>query len=159
MFYVGGTKNGALLGEAIVFNTPQLAADFDYILKQKGALLAKGRLLGIQFLELFKDDLYFTLARHANTMAAKIAEAIRGLGYSFLAPTTTNQVFPVLPLQVIKGLEEKYLFYTWQRMDDAHSAVRLITSWTTDEKIVDEFIEDLVSHAAKTADNILPGGG
>lgn len=159
VFYVGGTKNGALLGEAIVFNTPQLAADFDYILKQKGALLAKGRLLGIQFLELFKDDLYFTLARHANTMAAKIAEAIRGLGYSFLAPTTTNQVFPVLPLQVIKGLEEKYLFYTWQRMDDAHSAVRLITSWTTDEKIVDEFIEDLVSHAAKTADNILPGGG
>lgn len=148
-FYVGGTKNGALLGEAIVFNTPELAPDFDYILKQKGALLAKGRLLGIQFLELFKDDLYFTLARHANTMAMKIVETMKELGYSFLAPTTTNQIFPVLPHGVIKRLEEKYLFYTWQKVDADHSAVRLITSWTTEEKIIDEFIEDLKSHATR----------
>ena len=149
VFYVGGTKNGALLGEAIVFNTADLAPDFDYILKQKGALLAKGRLLGVQFLELFRDDLYFTLARHANTMAMKIVDALKGLGYSFLTPTTTNQIFPVLPHGVIKRLEEKYLFYTWQKIDADHSAVRLITSWTTEEKIIDEFIEDLRSHAAR----------
>lgn len=149
VFYVGGTKNGALLGEAIVFNTPGLAPDFDYMLKQKGALLAKGRLLGVQFLELFRNDLYFTLARHANTMAAKIVAAIKEAGYTFLTPTTTNQIFPVLPHGVIKRLEEKYGFYTWQKIDADHSAVRLITSWTTEEKIVDEFIEDLKSHATR----------
>lgn len=149
VFYIGGTKNGALLGEAIVFNTPDLATDFDYILKQKGALLAKGRLLGVQFLELFKDDLYFTLARHANTMAMKIVEAIKALGYSFLTTTTTNQIFPVLPQDVLKRLEEKYLFYVWQKMDDTYSAIRLITSWTTEETIVDEFIADLKSYAVE----------
>lgn len=147
VFYIGGTKNGALLGEAIVFNTSELATDFDYVLKQKGALLAKGRLLGIQFLELFKDDLYFALAKHANTMAMKIADAIKEAGHSFLTPTTTNQLFPILPHSTIKRLEQTYLFYVWQKMDADHSAVRLITSWTTDEKMVDAFITDLKSDA------------
>jgi threonine aldolase len=147
VFYIGGTKNGALLGEAIVFNTSELAPDFDYVLKQRGALLAKGRLLGIQFLELFKDDLYFALAKHANTMAKKIADAIKEAGYSFLTPTTTNQLFPILPHSSIKRLEQNYLFYVWQKMDADHSAVRLITSWATDEKIVDAFVRDIKSYA------------
>jgi threonine aldolase len=142
-FYIGGTKNGALLGEAIVFNTVELAADFDYLLKQKGALLAKGRVLGVQFLELFRDDLYFTLARHANTMAQKMVDAIKSLGYSFLTPTTTNQIFPILPHGVLNRLEENYLFYVWKKVDADHSAIRLITSWTTDEAVVNAFIEDL----------------
>src|SRR5699024_10929381 len=94
VFYIGGTKNGAFLGDAIVFNSPGLAPEFDYVLKQKGALLAKGRLLGIQFLELFKSDLYFDLANHANKMAMKITDAAKDEGYSFLTHSTTNQIFP-----------------------------------------------------------------
>jgi threonine aldolase len=143
VFYIGGTKNGALLGEAIVFNNPNLAPEFDYVLKQKGALLAKGRLLGIQFLELFKEDLYFDLAKHANTMAMKIANAVKENGYSFLTQPTTNQIFPILPKKLIEKLNQKYLFYEWVVIDENKSAVRLITSWTTDERKVDEFIADL----------------
>lgn len=143
VFYIGGTKNGALLGEAIVFNSTDLAPEFDYVLKQKGALLAKGRLLGIQFLELFKDDLYFDLAAHANKMAQKIAQAVKQKGYTFLTPPTTNQVFPILPKEIIDKLSEKYLFFEWAVIDDNNSAIRLITSWATDEKKVDEFISDI----------------
>lgn len=109
VFYIGGTKNGALLGEAIVFNHSNIAPEFDYVLKQKGALLAKGRLLGIQFLELFIDDLYFSLAAHANKMAQQIAEAINDLGYSFLSESKTNQIFPILPKKLVEKLSEKYL--------------------------------------------------
>lgn len=143
VFYIGGTKNGALLGEAIVFNHPGLAPEFDYVLKQKGALLAKGRILGIQFLELFKNDLYFDLARHANRMAMKIAAAVKTCGYAFLTESTTNQIFPVLPKTLIKKLGEKYLFFEWQEIDEQHTALRLITSWATEETVVDEFIRDL----------------
>lgn len=143
VFYIGGTKNGALLGEAIIFNHPGLAPEFDYVLKQKGALLAKGRLLGIQFLELFKDDLYFDLAKHANKMAMKIADAVKENGYSFLTQPATNQIFPVLPKILIKKLSKKYLFYEWKVIDENNSAIRLITSWATDENKVDEFIHDL----------------
>lgn len=145
MFYIGATKNGGLIGEAIVFNKPELATDFDYVLKQRGALLAKGRLLAIQFLELFRDDLYFTLAKHANVMAQKISDAVKEKGYSFLTDSTTNQIFPILPKNVIEKLNEKYLFYVWKEIDANHSAVRLITSWAADETQVDAFIKDLKS--------------
>lgn len=143
VFYIGGTKNGALLGEAIVFNNPGIAPDFDYVLKQKGALLAKGRVLGIQFLELFKNNLYFDLARHANQMAMKITDAVNALGYTFLTGSTTNQIFPILPKTLIKKLGEKYLFFEWKEIDEQHTALRLIMSWATEEKVVDEFIHDL----------------
>lgn len=142
-FYIGGTKNGALLGEAMVFNRPEIAPEFDYALKQRGALLAKGRLLGIQFLELFKDDLYFNLAAYANQMAQKIALALAEKGYATLTQSTTNQIFPILPNEVISSLSQKYEFYVWKTIDASHSAVRLITSWATDESKVDEFISDL----------------
>lgn len=143
VFYIGGTKNGALLGEAIVFNKPDLAPEFDYVLKQKGALLAKGRLLGIQFLTLFESDLYFQLAKHANQMAAKIVRSITENGFSFLTHSTTNQIFPIFPKTLIAQLSQKYLFYEWQEIDQHHSAIRLITSWATDEQKVNEFIADL----------------
>ncbi|SFB97136.1 L-threonine aldolase [Flexibacter flexilis DSM 6793] len=143
VFYIGGTKNGALLGEAIVFNSPDLAPDFDYVLKQKGALLAKGRVLGIQFLTLFESDLYFELAAHANQMAAKIAQAVTAQGYSFLTHSTTNQIFPILPKTLITKLSQKYLFFEWKEIDEHRSAVRLITSWATSEAKVAEFIADL----------------
>lgn len=146
VFYIGGTKNGALLGEAIVFNRPGLAPDFDYVLKQKGALLAKGRLLGIQFLELFRDELYFELARHANAMAAKIAAAIRAKGYRFLTEPGTNQLFPILPKELVAELHKQYLFFEWKEVDEANVAIRLITSWATEEKQVDAFIAYLESY-------------
>ncbi|WP_121966570.1 low specificity L-threonine aldolase [Myroides sp. N17-2] len=141
VFYIGGTKNGALFGEAIVFSNTELATYFDYNLKQRGALLAKGRLLGIQFLELFKDDLYFDLAKYANTMAARLTAAFKAKGYSFLVDSTTNQIFPILPISLIEKLNKEYDFFTWKVIDDKHAAIRLITSWATHERIVTEFIE------------------
>lgn len=143
VFYIGGTKNGALLGEAIVFNNPNLAPDFDYVIKQKGAMLAKGRLLGIQFLELFQDDLYFRLAEHANKMAQMISYAIKKKGYDFLTKSTTNQIFPILPKTLIEKLRQKYLFYEWKDIDKNKAAIRLITSWATDEKQVKELLHDI----------------
>lgn len=139
-FYIGGTKNGALLGEALVFGKPELADEVDYALKQKGALLAKGRVMGIQFLELFRDDLYFDLARHANKMAAKIAQAIKEKGFSFLSEPTTNQIFPILPKALIEHLSAQFAFYIWKEIDADAAAVRLITSWATDEQMADAFI-------------------
>ena|SRR5690606_7428201 len=143
VFYIGGTKNGALLGEAIIFNRTDLATDFDYMLKQKGALLAKGRLLGIQFLELFRDDLYFSLAKHANEMAMKIAHAMEAQGYPFFTPPHTNQIFPILPKAVIDELMRQYVFYEWKAVDGQRSVVRIITSWATDEDKVNAFVDSL----------------
>lgn len=143
VFYIGGTKNGALLGESVIFNKRKLADDFDYVLKQKGALLAKGRLLGIQFFELFKDDLYFRLAKHANNMAQKIANAFSKKGYSFLTESHTNQIFPILSKSAIEKLNKHYDFYVWKAIDDNYSAIRIITSWATPEQVVDEFITEI----------------
>lgn len=143
VFYIGGTKAGALLGEAIVLNNKALQKNFIYNLKQRGALLAKGRLLGIQFRELFRDDLFFTLGDHANRMAQKISAGISDLGLSFLTPTYTNQLFPVFSNAAIAKLLEDYAFYTWMKIDEEVSAARLVTSWSTEEWAVDEFIKDL----------------
>lgn len=143
VFYIGATKNGGLLGEAIVFNNPEMAFEFEFSLKQKGAMLAKGRVLAIQFLELFKDDLYFSMAKHANTMATKMANAVKEKGYTFLTNSTTNQIFPILPNAVIEKLSDKYLFYVWKKIDENQSAIRLITSWATNESEVDEFVKDI----------------
>ncbi|MNV10764.1 Low specificity L-threonine aldolase [compost metagenome] len=145
VFYIGGTKNGALLGEAVVFNRPELAVDFDYAIKQKGALLAKGRVLSIQFLTLFQDDLYLELALRANSLAMRMAKAIKDKGYSFLTESTTNQIFPILPKSVIEALLINYQFYIWKDIDSDYAAVRLITSWATDEKQVTNFINDILN--------------
>ncbi len=142
-FYVGATKNGGLLGEAMVIVNPALQTDFDYIVKQNGALLSKGRLLGIQYYELFSDGLYFELARHANAMAAKIVAAVQQKGYAMLTESTINQVFPILPYRVIERLQADFSFYVWQEIDAEHAAVRLITSWATQEGAVDKLIAAL----------------
>ncbi|AIF52358.1 low specificity L-threonine aldolase [Pelosinus sp. UFO1] len=142
-FYIGGTKNGALMGEALVICRDSLKEDFRFHMKQKGALLAKGRLLGIQFLELFRDGLYFDLATHANEMASLLREGISQAGYLFLTHSPSNQIFPILPNGIITKLQEKYSFYVWSQVDSEHSAIRLVTSWATKEDAVREFIEDL----------------
>jgi len=143
VFYIGGTKNGAMMGEAIVIVNENLKKDFNYHLKQRGALLSKGRLMGIQFLELFKENLFFELAQHANNMSMKIADAIKAKGYTFLTKPQSNQLFPILPNALIAKLSEKYEFYTWKKMDDEFAAVRIVCSWATIEEKADEFIEDI----------------
>lgn len=145
VFTIGGTKNGALLGEAIVITNPDLQPDFLFHIKQKGAMLAKGRFLGLQFKTLFTDNLYFDLATHANQMALKISEAITEAGFSFLTEPESNQLFPILPNQVIEKLEENFIFYRWKQYDDQHSILRLVASWATNEKAVDKFIKQLKS--------------
>ncbi|KZL90605.1 threonine aldolase family protein [Clostridium magnum] len=142
-FYIGGTKNGALMGEALVICRDSLKEDFRFHIKQKGAMLAKGRILGIQFLELFKDDLYFNLARNANNMADILKKGISEVGYSFLTHSPSNQIFPILPNWLIEKLQKKYSFYLWEKVDEDNSAIRLVTSWATKEEIVKSFVEDM----------------
>jgi threonine aldolase len=141
VFYLGGTKNGALIGEAVVINNPDLQEDFAFNIKQKGALLAKGRLLGIQFMELMKDNLYFDLATHANQQAMKIKNALQEKGVEFLSDTYTNQIFPILNNKLIQILSENFEFYVWKKIDEEFSAIRLITSWNTGDEPVNEFIK------------------
>ncbi|MCD0478233.1 aminotransferase class V-fold PLP-dependent enzyme [Chryseobacterium sp. LC2016-29] len=141
VFYLGGTKNGALLGEVIIITEKDLRPDFAFNIKQKGALLAKGRLLGIQFLELMKDDLYFDLARNANQQAMKIKKDLSERGVQFLSDTSTNQIFPILSNKIIEVLSEKFEFYIWKKIDENLSAIRLITSWNTKNEPVEEFIK------------------
>ncbi|TWE08230.1 L-threonine aldolase [Neobacillus bataviensis] len=142
-FYIGGTKNGALLGEALVICRDSLKEDFRYHIKQKGALLAKGRLLGIQFLELFKDNLFFELAEHANRMAGLLQEALTQTNVKFLTHSPSNQIFPIFPNTLIAELEKNYAFHVWEKVDADHSAIRLVTSWATKEEEVVGFIEEL----------------
>ena len=143
MFYLGGTKNGALLGEAIVIVNPALREKFRYHLKQRGALLAKGRVIGAQFVALFEDGLYFQLARHANVMAARLAAGLRALDVAFLTEPVTNQVFPILGDARIATLRQRYGCHVWSRVDAGHSVIRLVTSWATQAQHVDMFIDDL----------------
>ncbi|MDY0142225.1 MAG: low specificity L-threonine aldolase [Bacteroidales bacterium] len=140
-YYIGGTKNGALIGEAIVINNPALKERFRYNMKQKGALIAKGRIIGIQFKNLFTDGLYYKLAAHANLMAEKLANGLADKNYKFLLPPESNQVFPILPNELIEKLEKNFGFYIWTKYNESSSVVRLVCSWATDEKAVDEFLK------------------
>jgi threonine aldolase len=142
-FYIGGTKNGALLGEALVICKESLQEDFRFAMKQRGALLAKGRLVGLQFRELFRDDLFFSLAEHANRMAVILREAIIQEGYSFLTDSPSNQIFPILPNRGIKRLAENFAFYTWSKVGEDSSAIRLVTSWATQPQMVEAFAAQL----------------
>jgi threonine aldolase len=143
VFYVGGTKNGALIGEAIVIMNPELKDHFRYNLRQRGGLLAKGRAVSLQFQELFRDNLYFDIAQHANTLAQQLATGIKASGYRLLVDSPTNQVFPVFPNQVIERLQQDYGFHIWEKFDEQHSVVRLVTSWATAETDVSEFLSAL----------------
>lgn len=142
-FYLGGTKNGALVGEAIVINNPDLQDEFGFHIKQKGGMLAKGRLLGIQFLELMQDDLYFTLAKNANEQSMKIKNAFFDKGISMYTENFTNQLFPILNKDQIEKLSSKFDFYIWKEIDEKNSAIRLITSWQTSDKLVEMMISKI----------------
>ncbi len=136
VFYIGGTKVGALCGEAVVFTKGNKPAHFENRIKKRGALLAKGRLLGIQFDTLFTDDLYFKISRHAIDMAEKMKAIVREKGYDFFIDSPTNQQFVILKNSDMERIAEKVVFSVWEPVDEDHTAVRFATSWaTTDEDL------------------------
>ncbi len=143
VFYIGGTKVGALFGEAVVIPNQDLAQDFRYLIKQHGGMLAKGRLLGVQFDALMTDNLYFDIAGQADRLADRLRDTIQELGYPFLVPGITNQIFPILPDSLLDELAKTYVFCEQERIDETHRAVRLCTSWATSEENVAALCADL----------------
>lgn len=143
VFYIGGTKQGALFGEAVVIVNDALKKDFRYMIKMNGGMLAKGRLLGIQFLTLFEDGLYMELAHHAVEQAMRIRDAFATKGYDFLVNSPSNQQFPILPNDVMERLSADFKFSVWQKVDDNHTAVRFCTSWATKPEAIDALIHSI----------------
>lgn len=141
VFYIGGTKCGALFGEAVVITNDALKSDFRCIMKQKGAMLAKGRLLGVQFCELFRDGLYFRACKHANELAEKIRAAFLEKGISFYIDSPTNQQFPILSGAQIARLSERFVFAdNFGRVGEDAFACRFCTSWATRPEDVDTLV-------------------
>lgn len=147
-FYIGGTKNGALFGEAVVLLNPALQKEFRYAIKQHGGMLAKGRLLGIQFERLFTDDLFFKAGAHANAMAMKLKKGFAECGVEFLTNSVTNQQFPILTQEEIDILNREFLFEYNGKVEEGKYAIRFCTSWATKEEDVDYLI-DTVKVAVK----------
>lgn len=143
VFYIGGTKVGALFGEAVVITNDALKKDFRYSIKQHGGMLAKGRLLGIQFETLFEDGLYFEISRHTIEMAMKVKEVLAKNGYEMFIDSSTNQQFPILEDSFLEKLSKKYALEYWERKDETHTVVRICTSWATKEENLNELLKDL----------------
>ena len=143
VFYIGGTKMGALFGEAVVITNSAIGEDFRYLIKQHGGMLAKGRLLGLQFDALFTDDLYFKLGRHADVLATQIRETLSELDIALLVDNPTNQIFPILPDAVLAELAKDFTFTEQVRVDESHRAVRLCTSWATTQENVDKLCQKI----------------
>ncbi len=143
VFYIGGTKVGALFGEALVIRNPELKNDFRYVIKQHGGMLAKGRLLGVQFLELFKDGLYFEISKHAIDMAMLLKDELVKKGYRFYMDSVTNQQFIIIEDKKLEEIRKKYGVTYQERFDETHSVIRLCTSWATREEDVRALLEDM----------------
>ena len=141
MFYIGGTKCGALFGEALVVPRPGLVGNLFSLIKQRGALLAKGRLLGVQFATLFTDGLYERVGRNAISAAGRLAAGISAKGYRFLAEPQTNQLFVIVDNTVIDRLRGQATFSLWEHLDDSRSAIRFVTDWATTAADVDALLE------------------
>lgn len=144
VFYIGGTKVGALFGEAVVISCQQLKEDFRYMIKQQGGMLAKGRLLGMQFCALLENGLYFDIAAHANHLADQLRATLTQLGYPLLVHNTTNQIFPILPDRLLASLKERFSFEEQERIDSTHRAVRFCTSWATTQENMDLLCNALI---------------
>ena len=137
VFYIGGTKVGALFGEAVVIMNAALKKDFRFMMKQRGGRLAKGRLLGIQFDALFTDDLYFKISRHAIEMAHQIRDIFVSAGYPLLFDSPTNQQYPIMPDDELAEIGKSFGYEYWERVDATHSGVRFCASWATTQENVD----------------------
>jgi threonine aldolase len=140
-FYIGGTKNGLMFGEALIIVNDALASDFRHMQKQRGGLMAKGFILGIQFCRLFEGDLYFEMAAHADRMACRLRAGLDGLGIEYFVRTATNQLFPILSERTAASLSERFLFESWKNIGGDRLAVRFVTSWNTTEDEVDALLE------------------
>ena len=141
VFYIGGTKQGMLMGEALVFTDRRLSQGYRSMMKNKAGMLAKGRLLGLQYLALFEDGLYFRIAEQADKFAMEIRQAFMERGCDFLYPSMTNQQFPILPDEWLAKLEKDFAFSFWQRVDESHCAVRFCPSWATQQEAVDALVQ------------------
>lgn len=138
VFYIGGTKVGALCGEAVVFTHNNAHPHFFNIVKQHGALMAKGRVVGLQFETLFTDNLYFEISKHAIDMAMQVKQIFKEAGYPFLVDSPTNQQFVILPNEELPHLSQNILFETWGKVDPTHTACRFVTSWATTKEEIEE---------------------
>lgn len=143
VFYIGGTKMGAMFGEAVVISNPAIAEDFRYLIKQHGGMLAKGWLLGLQFEALFEDGLYYEISRHAVSMADQIRSTLEALGYPLLVSGRSNQIFPILPNILLAELAQNFTFIEQAVIDPNHKAIRLCTSWATTQSSVDALCAEL----------------
>ena len=145
VFYIGGTKVGALCGEAVVFTRGNRPAHFMTSVKRRGALLAKGRLIGVQFDALFTDDLYFDICRHAISMAERMKKIFIDHGIPFFIQSPTNQQFVILRNDRMEQLKKKVSFSFWEKFDDDHTVVRFATGWSTTEEdlaVLNEALEE-----------------
>lgn len=140
VFYIGGTKMGAMFGEAVVIMTPALQKDFRYFIKQNGGMFAKGRLLGLQFLALLEDGLYDEIGRHEVALALRIREDLERKGYGFYIPSPTNQQFPILPDSLLDELKKNFCYSYMESLGNGESVVRFCTSWATTKEDVDALL-------------------
>ena len=140
-FTIGGTKNGLLFGEALVITDPRLMPSFRRCMKQQGAMLAKGRLLGVQYSAVLENGLYQKLGQQAAETAHMLAEGLKALGVPMLIDSPSNQLFPVLPNRAIEKLQEAVSFEHWSNVDDTHSCIRFVTAWHTTKEEVQALLE------------------
>ena len=145
MFYIGGTKNGALLGEAMVIINDELKPNFRNLIKQHCSMLAKGRIMGIEFITLFENNLYFELAKNAVAMAQQLSNLFKENGIRLYTESPTNQIFPIMDNDLINRLSQNYGFETWCKYDDEHAVVRFVCSWATKQENIDNFKKDFLS--------------
>ncbi len=146
VFYIGGTKNGALLGEALVIVNDKYKEDFRYLIKQKGALMAKGFVAGIQFEALFENNLFFELADHANKMAEMIEKELISSGYEFYVKPSSNQLFPIIPDSLLEKLSEEFSYSVQFKYNETSSVIRFVTSFATTPKAVNALCEFIRNH-------------
>lgn len=143
VFYIGGTKMGALIGEAVVFTDGNMPKRFNTMVKQHGALLAKGRILGIQFDQFFTDNLYEEIGKEALRLAEQLKGILKDKGYSFFYESPTNQQFVIVENSQLEALGEKLAYSFWEKYDNNHTVIRLATSWSTTQEDIDQLKEIL----------------
>ena len=147
-FTIGGTKNGLLFGEALVITNHSMNTGFRHCMKQQGAILAKGRLLGVQFEAILRDNLYLDLAAHANRLAERITEGLSAMNIPLLAPSPSNQVFPILPDPVVEALKNDFTFEIQEKTDTDHTCIRLVTAWCSEDSDVTALLSAIEKHLA-----------
>lgn len=146
IFYIGGTKNGALLGEAMVIRNNDLKPDFRYYIKRQCSMLAKTRIISQQFIALLEDETYMNNARNANDKAQQLKKIFTDNNIRMYMDSPTNQIFPIIENSLLEKIKEKYVMISWGRYDDDHTIVRFVCSWATGQQTIDEFAQDLKTY-------------